>query len=224
MGLFFKFLETKDIPIPLKNAQRFFWLLFASILATYALAVAWAKPLFGIFLINSLGVILQLAALFFFLQVVWKNRQSIISVLGQSDNTNGIQWPRYLLPIAFYALLAKVVMQAAVVIPAIAKVAYTIRNFVIGFIHLILLAVISTALVAFAQQAKLINRNRWINTGLVLLLSGILLSEGVLFLQGTLLWGGVGFLPKYYEGLFGVSTLMPIGLAFILGGNLLPKQ
>ena len=46
---------------------------------------------------------------------------------------------------------------------------------------------------------------------------GFILSEVVLFLQGTMFWGAMGFMPYYYELLFGVSALLPIGLFFILG-------
>jgi hypothetical protein len=221
LGLFFKFLEDKAIPVPISNARWFFRLLFAANLATYALAVAWAKPLLSVFMVNSLGVTLQLAALFFFVPIVWQNRSKILPALRLPEG--GIHWPYYLLPLAFYAFLLKILMQTALVIPAIAKVGYTIRNFVIGFMHLILLLVVSVALLAFARQARLIGRNRWIHTGLALLLSGMLLSEALLFLQGTLLWAKMGFLPGYYEVLFGFSALMPLGLVFVLIGNLLPE-
>ena len=222
LGLFFKFLEDKAIPAPLTGARWFFRILFAANFATYALAVAWAKPLLGIFLVNSLGVTLQLAALFFFIPIVWKNRSKILAALRLPEGS--FQWPYYLLPLAFHAFLLKIIMQTAVVIPAVAKVAYTIRNFVIGFMHLILLLVVSVALLAFARQARLIGRNRSINIGLALLVGGMLLSEALLFLQGTLLWAKIGFLPGYYEVLFGLSALMPLGLAFVLIGNWLPED
>lgn len=222
LGLFFKFLEDKAIPVSMTGARWFFRLLFAANLATYALAVAWAKPLLSVFMVNSLGVTLQLAALFFFIPIVWQNRSNILPALHSSEG--GFRWPYYLFPLTFYAFLLKILMQTAVVIPAIAKVAYTIRNFVIGFMHLILLLVVSVALLAFAQQARLIGRNRWINAGLALLLSGMLLSEALLFLQGTLLWAKVGFLLGYYEVLFGLSALMPLGLVFIVAGNLLREN
>lgn len=221
LGLFFKFLEDRAIPVPLSTGRAFFRLLFAANLATYALAVAWAKPLLGVFMINSLGVTLQLAALFFFIPIVWQQRSKILPALRSPER--GLQWPYYLLPLTFYAFLLKILIQTAVVFPVIAKVAYTIRNFVIGFMHLILLLVVSVALLAFARQAQLIGRNRWINMGLALLLSGMLLSEALLFLQGILIWAEMGFLPGYYEFLFGFSTLMPLGLAFVLIGNSLPE-
>lgn len=31
-------------------------------------------------------------------------------------------------------------------------------------------------------------------------------------------WGAMGFLPGYYAGLFGVSFLMPLGVALLLAG------
>lgn len=218
LALFFRFLEREGIEFSRRDARHFFWLLTAAVLGTYALAVAWAKPLVSVFVVNSLGVLLQLAALFFFLRIIWKSWGPI----GRSLRPDGrFSWSRILLATAFFAFVAKVIVQTTVVIPAVAQVAYTIRNYVIGFIHLILLAVISAALLAFAQRDGLIGRNRWMGMGFFLFLSGMIFSEGLLFLQGTLLWSAMGFLPYYYEGLFGLSALMSLGLLCVLLGNLL---
>lgn len=214
IGLFFRFLQQQGVVINAIETKRFFYLLFIAVLTTYALAVTWAKPLPIVFFVNSLGVLLQLLAFYFFVRIV---RQSKKQYTLRS-------WPGFLLPLAFYALLAKVIVQSAVVIPLIAKVAYTIWNFVIGFIHLILLMVVSSALIAFSRQARLIDQNRLTNSGLILFLCGMLLTEGLLFLQGTMFWGAKGFLPYYHELLFSASLFLPGGLALLFAGNLSVKN
>ena len=45
-----------------------------------------------------------------------------------------------------------------------------------------------------------------------LILAGIILTELILFIQGTMLWNVMGFMPYYYEVLFGVSILIPVGI------------
>ena len=62
-------------------------------------------------------------------------------------------------------------------------------------------------------------RSRLSRLGMGLLLAGFFGSELLLFLQGTLFWGAKGFLPYYYEGLFGVSLLMPAGVLGVLLGE-----
>ena len=53
----------------------------------------------------------------------------------------------------------------------------------------------------------------------LVLLAGFLGSELLLFLQGAMFWGAMGFLPFYYEALFGVSTLMPVGVGVLVVRN-----
>ncbi|MEZ4987274.1 MAG: hypothetical protein R2795_19895 [Saprospiraceae bacterium] len=49
----------------------------------------------------------------------------------------------WLLRISFATFATKVLMQTLVVVPFVAEAAYTIRNYVIGFIHLLLLGAVS---------------------------------------------------------------------------------
>jgi hypothetical protein len=109
------------------------------------------------------------------------------------------------------------VVQAVIVLPFIAEVAYTIRNFVIGFIHLLQLGIFTASILAFAQIMQLIQWQKLnLRIGLSLLFMGFFLSEGLLFLQGTLFWGAKGFLPFYYELLFAASALIPLGILLLV--------
>lgn len=192
--------------------RPFFWLLLVSSFFTYALAVAWSEPLPAVFAANSLGVTLQLAAMVFFALLVVNAHKGLHQQLGG--------WGFLLVKIAFACFALKVVMQAAVVIPYIATVAYTIRNFVIGFIHLVLLGVITQFILGYAALNGVLSvRSRLSRLGMGLLLAGFFGSELLLFLQGTMFWGAKGFLPYYYEGLFGVSLLMPAGILSLLAGE-----
>ena len=192
----------------LRLARLFFWLLAVSTFFTYALAVAWAEPLPIVFATNSLGVTLQLAAMIFFALLVIKAHKELHRQLGG--------WGFLLIKIAFACFALKVLMQAAVVVPYIATVAYTIRNFVIGFIHLMLLGVITQFILGYAALNKILSLRPLSTLGLGLLLIGFFGSELLLFLQGALFWGAMGFLPYYYEGLFGISLLMPVGVGVLL--------
>jgi hypothetical protein len=126
-------------------------------------------------------------------------------------------WSGFLIRFAGAGFALKILIQAAVVIPYLATVSYTIRGYVVGFVHLILLGVMTPLLLGFAARSGLLNLRAPIaKAGIILLLAGFLGSEALLFLQGTLLWGAKGFLPHYYEMLFGVSVLMPLGVGGLL--------
>ncbi|MDB4727810.1 hypothetical protein OAF63_03380 [Saprospiraceae bacterium] len=212
LGLFFKILEDKGIVLPPKLMQNFFILLVISCVLTYALAVTWSTPLPILFLINSVGVTIQFAALVCFLLIIkrlWKELKSFFP-----------KWVGVFFTVAFGCFVLKILIQTAVVVPYIGTVGYTIRNFVIGFLHLMLLGMITGFLLGFGAQKDMINRqDKWVRIGFVFFLIGFLLSELILFGQGLLFWGAMGFIPKYYEILFGVSVLMPLGIGGILLGK-----
>ncbi len=211
LALLFKMLEEHKVLINNKKQYVFYGLLVVASLLTYALALAWAAPETSIFLANSLGVIVQLSALVMLIRLLRPHFDAIKRIFS----TTAFR----LLMIAAVSFAGKVCIQALVVVPFIAEAAYTIRNYVIGFIHLVLLGAISFSLFAFAAKYQLFqtqnSRARW---GIMIIVVGFVLSEALLFLQGTMLWATLGFLPYYYECLFGASVLLPLGiLVFLLG-------
>lgn len=208
LALALRWMEQRGIVLPAKRLRLFFILLVVSCMLTYALAVAWSNPLPIVFGINGTGVTLQLAALLVFVGLIWSHRSAILAPLSG--------WSRSLMLIAFWSFAGKILIQTAVLIPFIAKAAYTIRNYVIGFIHLILLGALSSLILSLALHHGLLTRNnRLTRIGLTFFVIGLLGSEALLFLQGTLLWVSVGFLPHYYEGIFAVSVLIPVGAAIV---------
>ncbi|MEE9374083.1 MAG: hypothetical protein V3V00_13610, partial [Saprospiraceae bacterium] len=209
LSLSFRLLENWNIIISKRKVIIFYSLLLFSCLFTFALAVTWSTPISGLFWINSLGVSLQFLALVYLFRMLKPYYSSIRRKLQG--------WILALFSIAALSFIMKIVVQSAVMIPYIATVAYTIRLYVIGFIHLILLACITAAVFAFASYKMWIDiRSRWIRTGLTLLFIGIALSEMLLFAQGTMFWSGQGFIPFYYVLIFAVSILIPLGVLIIL--------
>jgi hypothetical protein len=212
LAIFFQIAGEKGISFDRKTALRFFGFLLASCFLTYALAVAWSNPLPLVFWINGAGVLLQLVALGFFLILVWGSFRS------RPFPFSG--WTKAFLLLSFFAFVIKNLVQASLVIPAIAKVAYTIRNFVIGFMHLILLGVITGGLFGFALYlGKIKSHGLLSRLGLLIIFGGFILSELVLFGQGTLLWAGIGFIPNYYLVLFLVQAMLPLGILLLMGGQ-----
>lgn len=205
LGLFFKILEEQKIAISSTDSKWFYRLLLASCLLTYALAIAWAKPNQLIFWVNSLGVFLQFAALVFFLRL-FRQIAPALRHLFQA-------WHLRLFQVSLLSFVLKILIQTVVLIPYIAVIAYTVRNFVIGFIHLLLLGIITHFLIAFGIYKKQWQTDRLLaKIGLGLFVGGFVLSEGLLFFQGLLLWQAYGFLPYYYESIFAISALMPLGI------------
>ena len=200
VALLVKFLNSKGIHFQVSQLKRFFWWLLVSAFITFAIAVTWSTPLSILFYINSIGVLIQLVALLYFIGLLRSVSAEIKEILDSRVYK--------LMYISLVSFILKIIIQTCVVIPYIATISYTIRNFVIGFIHLLMLGCISLFLIALYQD---ISKAKFSN-GLNVFILGLLLSEFILFLQGLFLWASLGFLPFYYELLFTFSILMPVGL------------
>ncbi len=218
LALGFRLMEAMGIDLPVGKVRRFLWWLSASCLLTYALAVTWSNPRPWLFALNSIGVVVQAVALWFFLALIRPHFGALRTRL------DGIV--QLLLGIALLAFVLKVAIQTAVVLPFIAKVAYTIRNFVIGFIHLILLGVVTCGLLGFSAFRQMWPaRSRHARLGLAAFLGGLVGTESWLFLQGLFFWGAWGFLPATYEVLFGLTVLLPLGIGLLAWAALVsPSQ
>ncbi|MDX2248017.1 MAG: hypothetical protein SF052_14625 [Bacteroidia bacterium] len=193
-------------------SRLFFALLVVSCLLTFSLVLVWANTSPAFLVVNGLGVIMQLAALVLLGIMMREDWPQVASRLSRVS--------RWLIAVALISFAVKIALQALVVIPAVATIAFTIRNYVIGFIHLIMLGAISHFIWGYSAEKNLIDLRSWgSKTGLVLFFVGFAGSEILLFLQGTMFWAAKGFLPGYYEILFGFSVLMPLGVGGIAGSR-----
>ena len=108
-----------------------------------------------------------------------------------------------------------------VLVPELAQMSHQIRNFVIGYIHLTMLGIITGFLFGFALQNKFLNiQNAFHKGGIQIFLIGFVATEILLFLQGLYLYFDMGILPNYYLSLFIGSVPLATGLLMITG-NLL---
>lgn len=205
LALFFNQLNA---PINEKQFRLFYVLLVTATVLTLALPVSWSlsNPVF--YWINTLGVLLQLAALVIFVQMI---RQPFDLFFNKLNSTTKIVY-RF----ALFFLILKVAIQLVVLVPELAQVSHEIRNFVIGYIHLTMLGLITGFLFGFALQNELLNaKEKIVKGGIAFFLLGFVLTEILLFLQGLYLLLDKGSLPNYYQNLFIASIALPIGLLLL---------
>src|SRR5690606_26234884 len=208
LSFFFRQLEMEGLIFDARSKKIFLSFLISSCFLTYALAVAWANPKPIIFWLNSIGVSLQFFALVYFYKLLFPHRCIIQKTFSG--------WFKSLFVIALLSFTLKIAIQTFLLIPYVATIAYTIRNFVIGFLHLILLGSVSAFLIGLLLKKKWIPHTtkltRW---GVVAFIFGFLSTEIILFSQGILLWAALGFLPQYDLILCALSLFLPAGIALI---------
>lgn len=199
-------LEKRGWSIPFSEIKA--WSLHLSLLLTYALAVSWSTPIKGLLLINAIGVILQAIAYYWILKPFVHQAFPNFSIPSS--------WINKILYIGLFSLVLKATIQVALVIPDVATIAYTIRMYVIGFVHLVMLGAITFGLAAYCLKNKSLPSSTLSKWGWGSLSLGFLLTEIMILGQGTLIWAKMGFLPNYYLLLFLSSIFFPSGLILIL--------
>ena len=206
LGLILLYFEEKGFQINWPAYQE--WVLTISVVLTFMLAVTWAAPQPIFFQVNGLAVVIQLIAYFWILKSVFS--------LVKTDQFLG--FARLLLILALASLIVKAILQGLLVFPSIAVISYSIRMYVIGFLHLVLLGSMTMGVCAVAIARGWINQPMMSRIGWVLLISAFVLTEILLFTQGTLIWLNMGFLPEYNFWLFLASCLFPLSLTFLFTG------
>ncbi|WP_250161346.1 c-type cytochrome [Algoriphagus algorifonticola] len=201
LGMIVFFAEKRGIKILLSSFQQ--GLLIGSVFLTFALAITWAKPSPIFFWINSLAVIIQALAYYILLQKVLKTLPRLFPQ----------PFTKMLILLALGSLVAKAFLQVLLVFPEVAVISYTIRMYVIGFLHLVMLGAMTFGIVGLAMEEGRLPSTLSSKIGWSLILGGFLGTELLLFGQGTLVWMQLGYLSWYHLGLFVFSVLFPLGLA-----------
>ena len=208
LALFFK---QAKLNIDEKKFNVFYNLFVIGTVLTLALPVSWSlsNPIF--YWINAVGVLIQLFSAVVFIQLIRPQFQAFFSPLSTLEKT--------VYRFAFFSLALKVIIQLVVLVPELAQVSHQIRNFVIGYIHLTMLGIITGFLFGFAFQNGFISSKNAIQKwGTILFLLGFVATEILLFLQGIWLFLNNGSFPNYYLNLFLSSIFLPTGLLMLTIG------
>ena len=191
-----------------KDFNIFFKTLIGATVLTFALPVNWFAPHPSMSWINSAGVILQLVAGYYFIQLLrphwskfWKNSMPLT---------------KWAYGIALISFILKIVLQSSTIIPEVSRMAFQYHNFVIGFIHLVMLGLITGFLFAFLLESPLPTlKNKMLAIGIYSFTIGFLATELILVIQGFAYYLGMGIIPNYYMLLFLFSILLPLGVLLI---------
>ncbi|MBP6311253.1 MAG: hypothetical protein KA408_03220 [Flavobacteriales bacterium] len=207
MAIGSRWAELHGVDVRIDKNTIALWVI--SIFLTFALVIAWSERNAVVLTVNSAGVLIQFWA-------AWRTLQAMRRARLQAF-VKTTPWMRILIGVMLLSMAARIAAQTAVSIPAVANMALTLRNYVIGFIHLNTLGAVSALLFTHALMKGWINeRIRIVPVAIVLFIAGFLLSEVMLFVQGTMFWMGCGLVSGYYGVLFGVSVLLPVAVVMLV--------
>ncbi len=205
LGLFFWLLEKYRFSFDVTYSRVFFRLMFWACLPAYLLSVLWIKPPAIVYFVSGAVALAQVVALVLLVFMIWPLRKTLLELFGS--------WAKAVVILAATAFVFKTLMQFLTAFPYMADLAYRLRNFIIGYLHLVLIGFVSFFILAFFVQQGLVSLRKSISRwGIGLFILGFFGSEILLFLQGVFYWVGLNEIPGYYKLLFGVSILLPVGL------------
>ncbi len=208
LGLFIYVMEEKGVKIPRKTFRLFFWTINLGIIASFFLSTLWVGPTVFLYVLGGVGAILQIVALVVLFMFVRRSK----GVLAKVFNRFQVK----LLIVVGILLALKMLMQLVSAFPYFADLAVSMIDFIIGYLHLTFLGVVSIGLFLFLDYFKLLR----VPVGaFILFFIGFVLTEGMIFYRGIGAWLGFGVFEGYYGSLALASLLIFISLAILLMRN-----
>ncbi|RAV30031.1 hypothetical protein [Sinomicrobium soli] len=209
-GFLFYILETGGIKIPKSRFRLFYRLLNGGIILSFFLSVLWTGPYTSFHVLGLTGGLLQAAA-FILLCNMLRNRK------GRPKPGNRLSG-RVLFLFRFSGVLlaVKLLLQYLSGMPVLSDVVYRITEFVIGYLHLTFLGVISTALLGLLLHFRLI---RIPAVAMPIYLLAFLVTEGLIFYKAVALWQNWPVPGHYYLLLLAGSFLFPVATGILLLNN-----
>jgi len=174
LGLLFYQLNKYSIPdIALKKV---FFLFAIAFLPSFFLSVLWWPIPVWLYILVVIAAICQIAG---WIQLLSLLRKHVIKAIQNSQPLS-----KFLFVSCGIALSIKLCLQAGSVIPSLSTLAFGFRPIVIGYLHLVLLGVVTLFIIAYSFTYKLIYINKTAGAGIIVFVIGIFVNEVLLMIQG----------------------------------------
>ncbi len=176
LALFYRLLRQKEVVIQEMLAQRGKILLIISCLLTYALSALWLQPSVVVYALGLVGALLQIVAFMF----IYRSADPCkANVLQRFSKPAGIFFA-----LAAIALIIKLLLQLVSVVPVVAQLAFEVRFYVIAYLHLVLIGIVSFFLFGWYHEQEYLKKVP--RTILYLLILAFVASETAMILVGVI--------------------------------------
>ena len=169
--------KLEQVPAAVKPLKKCFWLFCFACPPAYFLSALWLPFPFAVYCIIIAAVIAQLAGWGLMIRIFVQQKQFI----HQHFSKQG----KLLLLLAAIAFSIKLLLQTGSVHSALSQLSYGFRPIVIGYLHLVLLAVTSIFLLGYIVSFKLVPLSKKLLAGIFIFVAGIIINEMLLMVQGV---------------------------------------
>lgn len=176
LALFYRLLRQKEVVIQEMLAQRGKILLIISCLLTYALSALWLQPSVVVYALGLVGALLQIVAFVFIYRSIDSGKANVLQRFSKPA--------RIFFLLAVFALIVKLLLQLVSVVPVVAQLAFEVRFYVIAYLHLVLIDVVSFFLLGWYHEQEYLKKVP--RTILYLLILAFVASETAMILVGVI--------------------------------------
>lgn len=208
LGVLFYIFEEMGIQFNPEKLKSFFLLLNFGILFTVFLSVLWFSPPIIFYILGLMGALAQGLA-FYELYFLLKEHFSVLKI-------SFTPIPFFLLKIAVIIMVVKLLMQLFSAFPYVANLAFQLKDFVIGYLHLVFLGIVITSLLAFLKYFELIQLPKNFTP---IFLIAFVTTELLIFYKAIAFWIGLPFFQDYFIWLTVLSCLFPIAVGILFFRN-----
>ncbi|HRO48210.1 hypothetical protein [Agriterribacter sp.] len=190
----------------LSHHKTIFWLFTLSCIPAYFLSALWLPIPLWAYILVIVAVCFQLAGFTLLCRAVKERFRQLKPLIAPLA--------KWLTGLSGVALTIKLLLQTGSTIPALSKLAFGFRSIVIGYLHLVLLGVITLFILGYIVINRYMQINKTAVTGIIIFIAGIFFNELVLFIQGT---GAISYtsVPYTNEMLLGAAVLLFAGLLIL---------
>jgi hypothetical protein len=198
-----------------KSLRKIFVCFAVAALPTYFLSVLWWHIPLWLYVIVVAGALCQLIGWVRLIFLINRHAAGIKVRIGS--------FPRVLFIFSGLALGIKLLLQTASVIPSVSRMAFGFRPIVIGYLHLILLGMITIFILTYSYTFGRIRANTGTKRGIIFFVTAIIFNELLLMIQGIsdLYYHNV---PGMQYWLFAAACMLVGGMGIIVYHQLFSKD
>lgn len=202
--------------IDAKKLKLVFYLFAFALVPAFFLSVLWMKLPLVIYLLIVFAAVAQVVAWIFLLIQIKKNFLLITNELKNKLVKN-------LLLFVLIASTIKIFLQLGSIHPYLSDLAFGFRPIVIGYLHLVLLGIISLSLLIYIVSSKIFIENNLIQKGILFFAVYIIINEVLLMLQGVAALDYI-IIPFINEALLLTAIFLFLSISILLKGIINTKM
>lgn len=195
--------EMMGKDLPEQKGRTIFRLMNLACIPACFLSFLWSRPPGIFYIIGGTGAMMQVVAVFMLLP-------ELLSFFRTKDLGNRIAG------FALFAFVIKNILQLAGSFPAVTDLAYQNRNFIIAYLHLVLLGFVSLFSISVLLKEKVIALNKATKYGLLLFLIGFISTELLMILQPIMIPLHITGSFPLQQLLIGFTALLPVGVFLLV--------